>query len=61
MGKQHIDLLYIDEDLKECDRCDKQKSCASIMIYDRVCMIICKDCLMEIVKEFDDEIPENNA
>jgi len=46
-------LLFVDEDKKTCDCCDEKKECASIGdLMDHV-TIMCKDCLMDIVKEFD--------
>lgn len=54
MSKKHVDLMFVDSDPRECDRCDEKKICASIMIYDRICLIICKDCLMGLAEEFGD-------
>lgn len=46
-------LLYIDGDEKECDCCAKQKICASVVMMWGDIAIICKDCLEEIIKEFE--------
>ncbi len=47
-----VTLLFVDEDKKLCDGCNKRKKCASINdILNRV-MIICKDCLQEIISYF---------
>ncbi len=44
--------MFIDEDLRECDRCDEKKVTASISIFDNV-TILCKDCLLKLAAEFD--------
>jgi len=52
-----VTLLYVDGDEKLCDGCDEMKRCASIqgISTDYKCgnvMILCKDCLQEIVSHF---------
>lgn len=49
-----ISLLYIDSDDMLCDACDEMKKCASLHLLCSDTAIICKDCLLEIVNEFDD-------
>jgi hypothetical protein len=53
-GKQikKVQLLYVDGDGKLCDGCDKHKKCASIKDISGDVMIICKDCLTEIIEQF---------
>jgi len=46
-------LLFIDGDERTCDCCDDQKICASIVNLIGDVTIVCKDCLMDVVKEFD--------
>ena len=50
-----VQLLYIDGDKKLCDGCDEKKKCASIVGICGDVMIMCKDCLMEIVNKFEDK------
>lgn len=52
MGHKHIHVMFIDEDKRECDCCDKKKITASISIFDNV-IILCKDCLLKMAKEFE--------
>jgi len=47
-----VHLLYIDGDKKSCDGCDEKKACASVCDLIGNVMVICKDCLMDIVNEF---------
>lgn len=52
-----VQLLYVDGDDKLCDGCDESKKCASIKgistnSYHGDVMVICKDCLLEIVSHF---------
>ena len=47
-----VTLLYIDGDKKLCDGCDKKKKCASIRDITGNVMVICKDCLNEIIQHF---------
>ena len=47
-----VQLLYIDVDEKLCDGCDEDKKCASIRDISGNVMIICKDCLNEIIEQF---------
>ncbi len=47
-----VTLLYIDEDKKLCDGCDELKICASINDISNNVMVICKDCLQEIIEKF---------
>jgi len=49
-----IYLMFVDEDPKLCDGCDKIKVCASLDIFGDV-TIICKDCLAEMVACFQDD------
>lgn len=53
-GKQikKVQLLYIDGDKKLCDGCDTNKECASIKDISGNVMVICKDCLTEIIEQF---------
>lgn len=46
-------LLYIDGDKKPCDCCDEEKICASVEDIIGNVWIICKDCLQDIIKEFN--------
>lgn len=53
-GKQikKVSLLFVDEEKRLCDGCNEKKECASINdITDNV-MVICKDCLQEIINAF---------
>ena len=56
-GKEirEISLLYIDEQEKLCDCCDKMVKCASISIILSGVSIICKSCLDKISFEFYSE------
>lgn len=52
-----VRLLYVDGDKKLCDGCDEMKECASIQAISTDnnhgdVMILCKDCLLEIVGHF---------
>lgn len=48
-----ISLLFINNKNKEsCDACDENKKCASIRTISNGLIIICKDCLQEILNEF---------
>lgn len=47
-----VSLIYIDGDEKLCDGCDEMKKCASINTISGEVMIICKDCLQEIIDLF---------
>jgi hypothetical protein len=53
-GKQikKVQLLYIDGDEKLCDGCDSMKVCASIKDISGNVMVICKDCLTEMIEQF---------
>jgi len=53
-GKQikKVQLLYIDSDKKLCDGCDEKKKCASVKDIVGNVMIICKDCLTDMIKQF---------
>jgi len=53
-GKQikKVSLIYVDGDPKTCDGCDEQKVCASVRDIVGNVMIICKDCLQEIIDHF---------
>jgi hypothetical protein len=55
MKRVESGLLYVDGDPKECDFCDNIKKCASIKWLTGDVIIICKDCLLEFVNEFEDE------
>jgi len=48
-------LMFVDEDKKLCDGCDKRKTCASIDTLGDV-MIICKDCLLDMVNCFESDV-----
>ena len=48
-----VTLLYIDGDKKLCDGCDEKKKCASLHLVCDDVTIICKDCLQEIINEFE--------
>lgn len=59
-GKQILKakLLFISENDRNCDFCDEVKQCASISAISTDTnigdvIIVCKDCLEEIIKEFD--------
>ena len=60
-GKQieKVSLMYIDGDKKLCDGCDEHKICATITgintPHRTQMMILCKDCLQEMVDEFNRE------
>lgn len=47
-----VQLLYIDSLEKLCDGCDEKKVCASVIAITGDIMIICKDCLSDIVNSF---------
>ena len=52
-----VTLLYVSEDERLCDGCDETKQCASIQAISTDnnhgdVMILCKDCLLEIVGHF---------
>jgi hypothetical protein len=47
-----VQLLYIDGGEKLCDGFDEMKNCASIKDVIGNVMVICKDCLTEIVEHF---------
>jgi hypothetical protein len=53
-GKQikKVQLLYVDGNEKLCDGCDTMKKCASIKDISGNVMVICKDCLTEIIEQF---------
>lgn len=51
-GVEKVQLLYIDAGEKLCDGCDEMKKCASIKDVSGNVMVICKDCLTEIVEHF---------
>jgi len=53
--RHKVYLMFIDEDKKLCDGCDKRKVCASIDTLGGDVMIICKDCLLEMVNCFGGE------
>jgi hypothetical protein len=48
-------LNYPPGEVKLCDLCDEEKPCASITFICGDVAIICKDCLTDILKEFDNE------
>lgn len=48
-------LLLVDEDGRLCDGCDKVKVCASVSILGGGIMVICKDCLTEMIACFEDD------
>ena len=56
MEKLGIGLWFIDEDPKFCDFCDDKKSCATIGTINNDVIIICKDCLTEFIKAFEEPI-----
>jgi len=47
-----VKLLNVDEEPKCCDGCDEMKICASINSIQEDVMVICKDCLLEILSHF---------
>jgi hypothetical protein len=52
-----VRLLYVDGDNKLCDGCDEMKECASIQgistdKHHGDVIILCKDCLLEIISHF---------
>jgi hypothetical protein len=47
-----VSLMFIDEDNRLCDGCDEKKKCASLNTISDDVVIICKDCLTEIINEF---------
>jgi hypothetical protein len=49
-----VSLMFISEETRLCDGCDEMKKCASIITITNDVVIICKDCLTEIVNEFND-------
>ena len=58
-GKQigKVSLLFVSENERLCDGCDETKQCASIRAISTDSrggdvMVLCKDCLLEIVGHF---------
>ena len=51
-----LSLIHVDGDEKLCDGCDERKVCASLSSISGDVSIVCKDCLNEILKHF-----ENNS
>jgi hypothetical protein len=49
-----VSLLYVDDIKKLCDGCDEKKICASINDISGNVMVICKDCLQEIIEYFEE-------
>jgi len=46
-------LLFVSENERLCDGCDEERKCASIAaIGSRDVIVICKDCLQEIIDNF---------
>lgn len=56
-GKQikKVSLLYVDESTRLCDGCDEQKKCASIISISSDVSVLCKDCLTEIINNFNED------
>lgn len=50
---EKVKLLYVDGDEKLCDGCDEFKKCATISDMLDNYMVICKDCLQEIIDKFN--------
>jgi hypothetical protein len=52
---QKAGLMWVDPDEEklECDFCDEMKPLAHISSLSRDVICICKDCLKEIINEFD--------
>ena len=51
-----ITLLFIDHKSEPtlCDGCNETKQCAHLDTITKEVFVICKDCLMEIIKGFDE-------
>ena len=48
-----VSLMYIDETTCLCDGCDEYKRCARVKEIPRGVMLICKDCLQEMIDCFE--------
>ena len=46
-------FMYIDESTCSCDNCDVIKKCARLYTLSRHVLVICKDCLQEIINQFE--------
>ena len=46
-------FMFIDESTCSCDNCDVVKKCARLYTLSKHVLVICKDCLQDIINQFE--------